>query len=215
VYNALRSRNVTGLFVHVQTAETGDAAELVAGWGPKGQFSGGYNNLSTLASELSGVKESHHFYPVLFYFRFRDTFYSVSRMTLVSLDAVALIRTGLADEHGWLKEAAGVNQLQRTCAMLLATLTETFLPDARHEQPDADARTRETWRRRYHRGLARLRQAGIATRKDEQAGADEYLLLRAQWEHQIRALAPMMAFRMEEVDPAAHAADRAAPPPGP
>ncbi len=37
---------------------------------------------------MTGVKESHHFYPVLFYFRFREPFYSVSRSARLALDTV-------------------------------------------------------------------------------------------------------------------------------
>jgi hypothetical protein len=42
------------------------------------------------------VKEAHHFYPVLFYFRFEDPRYAVSRFSLVVLDAVSLLRSALA-----------------------------------------------------------------------------------------------------------------------
>lgn len=38
---------------------------------------GGYNDLAQVAVDLSEVKESHHFYPVLFYFRFQEPYYSV------------------------------------------------------------------------------------------------------------------------------------------
>jgi hypothetical protein len=38
VYSALRSRNTLGLMMHVQSGETGDAAELLARWGPRGRF---------------------------------------------------------------------------------------------------------------------------------------------------------------------------------
>jgi hypothetical protein len=65
VYTAVRSRNTLGLMMHAQSGETGDAAELIARWGPRGRFDGGYNNLSTLAGEMAAIKETHHFYPVL------------------------------------------------------------------------------------------------------------------------------------------------------
>ncbi|MGH6611916.1 MAG: hypothetical protein ACRECQ_16860, partial [Burkholderiaceae bacterium] len=50
--------------------------------------------------------------------------------------------------------------------------------------------------------LRRLRQAGIQTIADEQAGAETYLSLRAEWDHHIETLAPSMAYSMDEVDPA-------------
>ncbi len=83
IYNALRSRNALGLAIQTLSNETGDAAELIAGLGPQGQFNSGYNNLSTLASNACAVKESHHFYPLLFYFRFTEPYYSVSKTATV------------------------------------------------------------------------------------------------------------------------------------
>jgi hypothetical protein len=68
IYNALRSRNALGLAIQTLSNDTGDAAELIAGLGPQGQFNSAYNNLSTLASNACTVKESHHFYPLLFLF---------------------------------------------------------------------------------------------------------------------------------------------------
>jgi hypothetical protein len=70
VYNALQQRNTFGLKLYLLTSETADAAELIAGLGGQGQFSSGYSNLAELASEMTQVKEMHHFYPVLMYFRF-------------------------------------------------------------------------------------------------------------------------------------------------
>lgn len=73
VYAALQRRNALGLKIHLASAETADAAELLAGLGPEGKFDSGYNNLSEMAVGMSEVKESHHFYTVLSYFRFRSS----------------------------------------------------------------------------------------------------------------------------------------------
>jgi hypothetical protein len=72
VYNALQRRNKLGLNLELSSAETGDDAELIAGLGPEGKFDAGYSDLSEMAGDVAGAKESHHFYPVLFYFRFND-----------------------------------------------------------------------------------------------------------------------------------------------
>src|SRR3954454_12515581 len=95
VYTALQRRNVLAMNIHFLSGCTGDAAELLARLGPQGQFSGGYTNLSELGVEMTMAKESHHFYPVLFYFRFSDPYHSVSRSTLVALDTVSLIKSAL------------------------------------------------------------------------------------------------------------------------
>lgn len=203
VYTALRSRNVLGLKLHLQTAETADAAELLAGLGPEGQFSGGYNNLSDLAVEMSAAKEAHHFYPVLFYFRFREPFYSVSRFTLVALDTVSLIKSALDDDElGWLKESTSVELLWRGALILATSLEDNFHPSGAAERTEPDAATRDRWNRRYAAAVRRLRQAGIATRGDEDTGAEIYATLRACWDPHISQLAPQMAYKVDEIDPA-------------
>ncbi|HEX9962911.1 MAG TPA: hypothetical protein VGB00_18405, partial [Pyrinomonadaceae bacterium] len=53
VYNALQRRNALGLHAYLLTAETGDAAELVAGLGTDGKFSNGYSDLGNWAGEMS------------------------------------------------------------------------------------------------------------------------------------------------------------------
>ena len=107
IYNALQRRNTFALKVHLATVETGDAAELVAGLGPGGHFDNGYSQLAEMQAEMASFKESHHFYSVLLYFRFKEPYYAVSRLALVNLDAVTLIKSALSDQHsGWLKESA-------------------------------------------------------------------------------------------------------------
>jgi hypothetical protein len=203
IYAALRERNALGLKLHAMSAETGDAAEIVGGLFPDGQLSGGYNNLSELAGEMAETKEGHHFYPVLFYFRFREPYYSVSRSTLLCLDSVSLIKSALADDKaGWVKKSASVQQLWSVSRMLVATLDETFLgqrPEARSYTVDDKE---EPWRTRYFAALRRLRQAGLPVVADEAAGADVYVKLRRQWDPLITVLAPAMAYSMDEIDPA-------------
>lgn len=129
VYSGLRQRNAFGLNLHLSTAETGDAAEVIAGIGPQGQFEAGYSDLSDLGTTIGAVKESHHFYPILFYFRFREPYYSVSRAALVSLDTATLIKSALdEDAYGWFMQSGAVGHLWRASLLLVTTLEETFLP---------------------------------------------------------------------------------------
>lgn len=70
-----------------------------------------------------------------------------------------------------------------------------------HPGSSADTpRSREQWRLRYGRAVLRLREAGIPTRADSDAGAQEYVELRAKWQPGIEALAPALGFRIEDVD---------------
>jgi hypothetical protein len=211
VYNALQRRNALGLQLHAQSGETADAAELLAGLGPDGQFSGGYNNLSEVATQLTQVKEAHHHYPVLFYFRFREPFYSVSRITLLVLDTVTLIESAVSDdEYGWLRRSAAVTQLRRVSLLLLTSLEENFVSRGTpHGEAEPDERTQEHWRRRHAAAVQRLREAGVATVADERGGAAAYVALRREWEGHVAALAPAMLYDMDEIDPATSRADAA------
>jgi hypothetical protein len=204
VYTALQRRNVMAMNIHFQSACTGDAAELLARLGPQGQFSGGYTNLSELGVEMTEAKEAHHFYPVLFYFRFSDSYHSVSRSTLVALDTVSLIKSALDDKHyRWLKETGAIARLWEASMMLVITLENTFLPSgAPHRDAQPDEETRDRWRARYRAALLRLRQAGIQTTGDPTAGAEAYISCRMQWDHHIANLAPSMAYSMGEIDAA-------------
>ena len=201
IYAALRERNALGLKMHAMSAETGDAAELLAGLFPDGELSGGYDDLSELAGELSETKEAHHFYQVLFYFRFREPYYSVSRTTLLALDTVSLIKSALADDKaGWVKKSAAVQQLWSVSLMLVSTLDKTFLDQA--PEAGSDPIQAEPWRARYFAAVRRLRQAGLPLVADEEAGAELYVQLRRRWDPLIAALAPAMAYSMDEIDPA-------------
>lgn len=149
------------------------------------------------------MTEAHHFYPVLFYFRFREPQYAVSRVALVTLDTVSLIKSTLDDgRHAWLKESVAVAQLWRGTMSMLTVLATAFLPQGLPEPgPELPDDVRERWGRRYSAAIVRLRQAGVRTIKDEAAGAEVYFALRARWDRYIVAFTHHMAYRMEEIDP--------------
>src|SRR4051812_10217256 len=196
IYNALQRRNTLALAVHEATGETGDAADLIGAVGPQGNFSNGYTHLAQLASAMRGVKESHHFYPVLVYFRFNEPYYTLSRLTTVLLDAVALIKSGMDDEQfASLKESAAVNGMWRAPMRLLSSVDDVLLPRGRRDAEAAapDAATLDRWRRRYQAGLRRLRQAGLRTIADERMGFEVYVSLRVKWDRLVAALAEFMA----------------------
>jgi hypothetical protein len=199
LYENLRERNTLGLKVNIMSAETGDAAEIIAHLGPQGQFENGYNNMVDWSAETATVKESHHFYPMLFFFRFREPYYSVSRTALTSLDTVSLIKSALDnEEYGWLKESAAVDDLWRASMQELQTLAQDFLPGEDFEQA-LDPPTVKRWRRRYEQAVKRLNAAKIKTSQD---GVEDYLSLRKQWHRIVYMLAPKFAYDMNEIDTA-------------
>jgi hypothetical protein len=203
VYTGLQNRDVLGLELHLLTDETGDAAELLAGLGAHGHLSDSFSELSQVASQIVAVEESYHHYPVLFFYRFSEPYYSVSSITLVALDAVTLIKSALDDEeYAWLKESAAVAQLRRAATRLTKTLMNAFL-DGPPDPPAAiDPAAAERWRRRYQAAVRCLQQASINTVADEEEGARAYIALRAEWDYLIAYLAPSLGYSMAEIDPA-------------
>jgi ion channel len=203
VYTVLRQRNTLGLKLQFLSGETGDAAELLSRLGAGGEFRASYSIISEVAAEMTLLKEAHHFYPILFYFRFREPYYSVSRSAQLVIETSALIQTALSDEsYRWLKESAAVCDLNRSALMLVKLLERVFLPggvpDASEEPNES---TRAVWRERFAKALRRLRAAGIETIADPEAGAEAYSSQRQTWEPFIRKLAEAGAFEWDEIEP--------------
>jgi len=199
VYNALQRRNSVGLQLHLLTGESDDAAELLAGGGPGGQFDGSRSTISDLANSMSQIKEAHQIYPVLFYFRFTQSFYSVSSSGFTALDLVSLVETALSHQkYTWLKESAVVAQLWSASLLMLRLLERTFVRDT-----FADSTASESaWRERYRNAVQRLQRAGIPTAEDENAGAERYVALRREWDPDVATLSRSMRINLHEIDPA-------------
>ncbi len=199
LYGDLLNRNSHALKVHLRSAETGDAAEVIARLGPRGEFDAGYQVIASWADEVAEVKESHAFYDMLFYFRFRQPFYSISRTTLTSLDTVALIKTALDNkEYGWLKDSSAVEELGRGALMELQMVVGLSPKEANIDKSPNEQR-RDLWRRRYEAAIERLQREGIKTDK---SGVEQYISMRSEWDSYIRELAPQYGYAMDEIDPA-------------
>lgn len=194
VYSGLRERNALALTVDLMTGGTGDAAEMLARLGPDGDFSNASSELGNLVRPLAQTKEAHHFYPLLFYFRFSDPLYSVSRFSFILLDLTALIETAL-DPHRQktLARSAPVDSLRRGARLLLETLDENF-PTTRGT--DADRLEAVTYAQRYAAAAGTLRRAGVRVRPNDGSYAKE----RGQWEPLIRRVAPTMGYAMNDID---------------
>ena len=211
VYSALRERNALGLAIDTLTSETGDAAKLLAAVAPGGDFSSASSTLGELASQMIEVKEAHHFYPVLFYFRFEDPRYSVSRFALVVLDAVSLLRSALAGPEAQRLKASGpVEQLYRASLMLVRTLGTAFLPGAQPD-PIVESGRNAAWRRRCSHAIAYLADTGLPTTPDSAAVGAAYVTLRAQWDGDLAKLAPALGYEFSAVDTAGVGCSNTAP----
>jgi hypothetical protein len=206
VYTALRERNVVAMDLHLLTAETDDAAELLVRLAPDGDPGRAVDALAQLGGRITAGKEAHHFYPVLSWFRFPEPHYAVSRIALLGLDTVALIRTALDPRRApGLPESAAIEQLARGSWLLLTTVERAILGHAADPKaaPDDDERSR----RRYGEAVRRLGAAGFPVVTDEHTGAEAYAALRASWAPHVRIVADAMSYDVRAIDPAGEGAD--------
>ena len=127
IYSQLQERNSFALKIYLATRKTGDAAVLVAGMAPGGEWSYGSSPLWELAADMAATKEAHHFYPVLFYMRFAEHYYSMSFATLVLLDTVTIIRSVLSDQYAAVKQLGALDQIWEGALLLLTSLEDNFL----------------------------------------------------------------------------------------
>src|SRR3954465_15742500 len=191
VYSGLRERNALALSIHLMTGGTGDAAEMLARLGPDGDFSDATSELGNLVRPLTATKEAHHFYPLLFYFRFREPMYSVSRLSFILLDLATLIDTTLdRQKHKLLVRSAPVDALRRGALLLLETLDQNF-PTA-DEGPTDPLRYDES----YAAAITTLQRAGIEVRPASASYAEQ----RGRWEPLVRRVAPILKYQMDEID---------------
>jgi hypothetical protein len=195
VYSALRDRNALALTVDTMTDCTGNAAEALARLGSDGKFQGGYSEMANLASSLERVKEAHHFYPLLFYFRFPDPRYSVSRVCFVILDLVSLTDTALDQERfGWLSKSSAVTRLRHGAELLLKTL-ETGLPNRSSFRRDRQDH-RDQFEDHYSAARSELQEAGLAGNTPD---VETYVAERVKWEPRLLSIATVLGYTTKDV----------------
>jgi hypothetical protein len=195
IYSALRERNALALTVDLMTDGTGDAAGMLVRLMPEGNSGNAVSELGNLARSLAATKEAHHFYPLLFYFRFEEPIYAVSRFSFVLLDLTALIETALHQEkYGTLVRSASVASLRRGAYLLLQTLDRNF-PSANNHSDVVE----EMWRDKqsYVAAARTLSRAGLAGKPE---GIDSYIVTRREWEPLARRIAPTLGYTMDQID---------------
>ena len=195
VYSALRDRNALALTIDLMTDGTGDAAEMLARLMSGGDCSDAISELGNLVQPLAATKEAHHFYPLLFYFRFEEPRYAVTRFSFVLLGATTLIKTALdQQQYGRFVNSTPVTSLRQCALLLLHTLDQNF-PSAIDPIRDAEG----TWRDRqsYVAATGTLTRAGIAVQPD---GTERYAAACREWEPLVHRIAPTLGYAMEEID---------------
>ena len=206
VYSALIKRNTFALSLHHRTSGTADAVELLAGFGANSEFNGIQQDISNMARDLINLLESQHSYPILLYFRFRQTYYALARLLLLSLDTATLIKSALnPEEYRSLVRSTAVAELWGGSLQLLTEVSCTFLPK---NHPNINERQEQLWRQRYYHAVERLRSEGIGTVTDLEEGAISYISLRRKWQPALTVLTNYMAYEWSDMAPAERLGNR-------
>ncbi len=205
VYGAITERRTFGAMMHHRTDDTGDSIELIVTQAFDDDASAITSQLSSLGEFVQRTCETHRSYPVLRYFHFRRTRYSLPRMLLLGLDSAALLATTLDPEHyRRALRAPAVTVVSRAADELLHELVPRAFE--RHREECA---THE-WRLHYLEALRRVDQAGLHVRSDVESGVQEYVDRRRHWDTPLRDLAAAMLYEWAEIEP-----DHAHPSPSP
>lgn len=199
VYSALTRRNTFALSLHHRTASQANAAEFLARLGANGDFNGARQEVADMGRNLLELLESHHSYPVLHYFRFQESYYSLARIALITMDTATLIKSALNQEkYRALVDSTGVTELEDGGLDALLQLSDSFLPDGHSAH---QKKSKKEWRDWYFRAVERLQAANIETTPDLETGADLYISLRQKWNPYVVGFAEYMAYRWSEIAP--------------
>jgi hypothetical protein len=195
VYSSLTKRNSFAQALHNRSGNTGDAAELLARLAVGPELPDARGHFLAKADALRETYQTHRFHPALRYFHYREPFYALPRVLLISLDAATLVSTALEpDRYVGVVRSPGRLELLEAAMVLMREL----VPEGRPVEPStADV---DLWRVRYSAALSRLSAAGLHVCTDRDAGAEQYVALRRRWDGHLRVLSAELLYEWEEID---------------
>jgi hypothetical protein len=197
VYNALTSRNTFALSLHYRTADTADSAELLARLAAGNDTNSLQRDISDIAKELINLLELNNSYPLLLYFRYRQTYYALPRITYLAIDTASLIKSALdADQYRAVANSSGAAELWHGSLHLLQELDQSIAAKVQIAPQELDEML---WQEHYYRTLAILNKKGIKTTKTPELGAKSYLLMRQKWAPRLAKLVNYMAYQPSQI----------------
>jgi hypothetical protein len=197
VYRALERKRVIALSLYHQAEGGADVAGFITHHFFAGRFHGFEVVLRAAARDINELQESHAEHPVIHYFHPVAVHKSMPRVFFLALETCAVVNSCLDEEeypetcsHPEVRtlEASGRHVLEQLVAALRLKRTP--------EDP-ADASRR--LRRRYHRTLKQLTEAGVKTRLDADEGWEIYRAQRERWETKLHAFSVYLGYDWDEV----------------
>lgn len=138
VYSTLARRNQFANEIEYRTGRTGDSLGYLRAYLTESDPSLVNQDLYTMSSNMADLLESHHFYPVLHYFRFSEPRYAMSRMLRFCLEVSSMMRA--ARQVDTAKPAASAEAVDRLWHASMQMLEETkrhfVICHSTHDDPD-------------------------------------------------------------------------------
>ncbi len=178
VYSTLARRNQFANEIEYRTGRTGESVNYLRAYLSDADPSLINQDLYALSSNMAELLESHHFYPVLHYFRFREPRYAMSRMLRFCLEVASMMRAAReAAPSNPVASAEPVNRLWHASTQMLEETTRHFVVcQPKDNNPDAILATQ----------LAAL----ISDSEDDRNRlTTAFVKLQSTWLHDLNALA--------------------------
>jgi hypothetical protein len=204
VTGALEHKRAVALSLYHQAGEGADVAGFITHHFVEGRFYGLRAALRTAARDIQELLESHIEHPVIHYFHPQEVYKSLPRILFLLLEICAVIGAALDDEeNAELRNYPEVRTLEASARHVLRQLVETLDLERRtrpREQHPAEVDEDERrWHWRFNQTLERLRDSGVKTRDNTEAGWEEYRARREDWESELQRLALYHGYDWEEV----------------
>ncbi|WP_035992471.1 potassium channel family protein [Leptolyngbya sp. KIOST-1] len=197
VYNALTCRNTFALSLHHRSADTANSANLLAHLAAGNDTRSLQQNTASIAQNLMQLLELNNSYPLLLYFRYRQTYYALPRVIYLAIDTATLVKTALDQDHySSVIQAAGTAELWCGGLHLLEEVDQAIASNSGGLPKEPQE---PLWREHYYRALETLKDCGIHTTQNPAGGANAYVSMRRKWAPQLHKLIRYMAYKPNHI----------------
>jgi ion channel len=195
VYGTLTGRNTFAMALHDRSGGTGQGSEIVRALWDEGPVAAA-DHLTTMASGLRGLVQTHSSYPVLRSFHYQREWDALPRILLTCWETATLLRTSIDLRDGARPELTGsaVAEIEAAASRMTTRLASGPAGGGTSEVPVAGEPTAaqlDRWRAHHADLLVELAAAGVPVRPD--SGAD-YLTARTRWDVGLARLAEELLY---------------------
>ena len=201
VYTALERKRTIAISLYHQAEEGADVAGLLSYHFIDGRFYGLQDTLRSATRDLQSLLESHIEHPVIHYFHPVEVYKSLPRILFLLLETGTVIRACLdREEYSEIRNRPEVRALEASVRHVLGALVTSLDLERRTQQRyEITSEEERRWRLRYKATVRRLSSSGIETRRDAEAGLQEYQAQREEWESKLHRISHYLGYDWDEV----------------